>query len=91
MSHECFLITSWQYLANANTNANKNEQEETLQRIVARKNYTWYEEGENTNTVRGFLVSSSKKRGVKRASLVAPIKLGLKMCVIPWGILIQAY
>ena len=24
-------------------------------------------------------------------SPVAPIKLGLKMCVIPWGILIQAW
>ena len=42
-------------------------------------------------TVRGSSVSSLKKRVVKRASLVAPIKLGLKMCVIPWGILIQAY
>ena len=47
--------------------------------------------GTKSCTVRGFSVSSSKKRGVKRASLVAPIKLGLKMCVIPWGILIQAY
>ena len=49
VSHECFLITSWQYLANTNTNANKKEQEEKLQRIFTRKNFTWYEEGENTN------------------------------------------
>ena len=48
MSHECFLITSWQYLANTNTNAKKKEQEGKLQRIVTRKNYNRYEEGEYT-------------------------------------------
>ena len=42
------------------------------------------------STVRGFSVSSSKKRGVKRASPLTPMKLGLKMCVLPRGILIQA-
>ena len=40
--------------------------------------------------VRGFSISSSKKRGVKRASPLKSIKLGLKMCATPWGTLIQA-
>ncbi len=45
----------------------------------------------NALSVRGFSVSSSKKRGVKRASPVAPIKLGLKMSVLPRRTLIQAW
>ena len=39
--------------------------------------------------VRGFSLCSSKKRGVKRASSLKSIKLGLKMCALPWGTLIQ--
>ena len=42
-------------------------------------------------SVRGITISSSQKRGVKRASPVAPIKLGLKMCVFPRETLIQAW
>ena len=38
----------------------------------------------------GIRISSSKERGVKKASPVAPIMLGLEMCALPWGILIQA-
>ena len=38
-----------------------------------------------------FSVCSSKKRGVKRASPLIPIMLGLKMCVLPWGTLIQVH
>ena len=42
-------------------------------------------------TVWGIRISSSKFRGVKRASPVAPIKLGLEMCALPRGIQIQTW
>ena len=41
-------------------------------------------------TVWGIRLSSSKFGGVKRASPGTPMKLGLEMCVILWGTLIQA-
>ena len=43
-----------------------------------------------SSSLRNKEISSSKERGVKKASLVAPIMLGLEMCALPWGTLIQA-
>ena len=45
---------------------------------------------ERVKTVWGIRLSSSKFGGVKRASPGTPMKLGLEMCVILWGTLIQA-